>query len=49
MIAVINVHPPMVLFGLFIVYSLSGYAVYGYKKSKGKPVSVISTSTDRAR
>ena len=45
-IAVINIHPPMVLFTLFVVYGFSGYAVYAYKKTKGKPVSVISTSTD---
>ncbi|MFO1220262.1 MAG: CDP-diacylglycerol--serine O-phosphatidyltransferase [Burkholderiaceae bacterium] len=45
-IAVINIHPPLVLFGLFVIYGLSGYAVYGYRRSKGKPVSVIATSTD---
>lgn len=45
-IAIINLHPPGVLFALFAVYGLSGYAVYGYKKVKGKPVSVIATSTE---
>ncbi len=45
-IAVINIHPPTVLFGLFIFYGLSGYAVYGWRKAKGRPTSVISTSTD---
>jgi CDP-diacylglycerol--serine O-phosphatidyltransferase len=45
-IAVINLHPPGVLFGLFLVYGLSGYAVYAYKRAKGKPVSVIATSTE---
>ncbi|BDI05091.1 CDP-diacylglycerol--serine O-phosphatidyltransferase [Sphaerotilus microaerophilus] len=45
-IALINVHPPMVLFALFVVYGLSGYVVYAVKKSKGSPVSVIATSTD---
>jgi CDP-diacylglycerol---serine O-phosphatidyltransferase len=45
-IAVINIHPPIVLFALFCAYGLSGYAVYAYKKAKGKPVSVIATSTD---
>jgi CDP-diacylglycerol---serine O-phosphatidyltransferase len=44
--AVITIHPPLVLFGLFFVYGISGYAVYVYKKTKGKPVSVIATSTD---
>ena len=45
-IAVITIHPPVVLFALFVVYGFSGYAVYVYKKSKGRPVSVIATSTD---
>ncbi|MEW6704536.1 MAG: phosphatidylcholine/phosphatidylserine synthase [Pseudomonadota bacterium] len=45
-IAVINIHPPLVLFALFAVYGLSGYAVYVYKRMKGKPVSVIATSTE---
>lgn len=45
-IAVINIHPPTVLFGLFVIYGLSGYAVYVWKRVKGKPVSVIATSTD---
>jgi len=45
-IAVINIDPPRVLFGLFCAYGLSGYVVYGYKRMKGKPVSVIATSTD---
>jgi len=44
--AVITIHPPIVLFSLFLVYGLSGYAVYVYKRVKGKPVSVIATSTD---
>ena len=45
-IAVINIHPPTVLFGLFVVYGLSGYAMYFWRKAKGRPTSVISTSTD---
>jgi len=45
-IAVINIHPPIVLVALFMLYGLSGYAVYVWKKLKGKPVSVIATSTD---
>lgn len=46
MIAIINLHPPLVLFGIFCIYGLSGYVVYGWRKLKGKPVSVIATSTD---
>lgn len=45
-IAIINIDPPTVLFGLFVIYGLSGYAVYLWRKAKGKPTSVISTSTD---
>lgn len=45
-IAVINIHPPTVLFSLFVLYALSGYGVYGWRKAKGRPTSVISVSTD---
>jgi len=45
-IAVISFHPPSVLFGLFVIYGLSGYGVYVWRRVKGRPVSVIATSTD---
>ena len=45
-IAIINLHPPIVLFGIFVVYGFSGYAVYAVKRSRGRPVSMIATSTD---
>ncbi|MEJ8809481.1 CDP-diacylglycerol--serine O-phosphatidyltransferase [Variovorax ureilyticus] len=45
-IAIINIHPPTVLFGVFVAYGLSGYVVYGWRKAKGQHVSVISISTD---
>ncbi|MFY8119208.1 MAG: CDP-diacylglycerol--serine O-phosphatidyltransferase [Roseateles sp.] len=45
-IAMISLYPERAIFGLFCVYGLSGYAVYLYKKAKGRPVSVIATSTD---
>jgi CDP-diacylglycerol--serine O-phosphatidyltransferase len=45
-IAVINIHPPTVLFSLFVIYGLSGYVVYGWRRAKGLQASVISTSTD---
>ena len=48
-IAVINLHPPMVLFGAFCLYGLSGYVVYGWRKTKGQPVSVIAHLHRRAR
>jgi CDP-diacylglycerol---serine O-phosphatidyltransferase len=31
---------------LFVIYGLSGYGVYAWKRVKGRPVSVISTSMD---
>jgi len=45
-IGVVNLHPPMVLFGLFVAYGFSGYAVYAYRRAKGLQTSVISTSKD---
>lgn len=45
-IAVINIHPPMVLFAIFVCYGVSGYVVYAYRRAKGSRVSVIATSTD---
>ncbi len=44
--AVIAYDAPKVLFAVFMVYGLSGYAVYVWKKRKGKPVSVFATSTE---
>jgi CDP-diacylglycerol---serine O-phosphatidyltransferase len=45
-IAVINIHPPMVLFAVFVCYGVSGYVVYAYRRAKGSRVSMIATSTD---
>jgi CDP-diacylglycerol--serine O-phosphatidyltransferase len=45
-IAVINIDPPTVIFGLFVVYGLSGYVLYIWRRAKGVQTSVISTSTD---
>jgi CDP-diacylglycerol---serine O-phosphatidyltransferase len=45
-IAVINIDPPTVLFGIFVAYGLSGYVIYGYRKAKGLQTSVIATSKD---
>jgi CDP-diacylglycerol--serine O-phosphatidyltransferase len=45
-IAAVNIHPPMVLFGLFVIYGLSGYVLYGWRRFKGEQTSVISTSTE---
>jgi len=45
-IAVVNIHPPIVLFALFVIYGLSGYGMYIWRRFKGEPTSVISTSTE---
>ena len=45
-IAVINIDPPTVMFGLFVVYGLSGYALYAWRKAKGQPASLVSMSTE---
>jgi len=45
-IAVINIDPPIVMFAIFVVYGLSGYFIYFWRKAKGIPTSVISTSTE---
>ena len=45
-IAVINIDPPIVMLGLFVIYGFSGYGVYAWRKAKGQRTSVISTSTD---
>ena len=45
-IALVALDPPKVLFVIFCVYGLSGYAVYGWRRMKGKRTSVIAISTD---
>jgi CDP-diacylglycerol--serine O-phosphatidyltransferase len=45
-IAIINIDPPTVMFGVFVAYGMSGYVVYAIRKFKGIHTSVISTSTD---
>ena len=44
--AVISIEPATMLFGLFVGYALSGYVVYAWRRAKGEPVSIVSTSTD---
>jgi CDP-diacylglycerol--serine O-phosphatidyltransferase len=45
-IALVALDPARVLFALFCAYGLSGYVLYAYRKAKGRPASVIATSTD---
>ena len=44
--AVLAYHPPLVFFSLFLIYGASGFFMYAYRRLKGRPVSVIATSTD---
>ena len=39
-------NPPVVMFGMFVAYGLSGYVVYARRRARGQQTSVISTSTD---
>ena len=45
-IALVALDPPRVLFGIFCLYGLSGYAVYAWRKYKGRHASVVALSTD---
>ena len=42
----ISSDPPKVLFGMFVLYGVSGYAIYFWRLSKGKPVNIIETKTE---
>lgn len=44
--AVVTIDPPTVMFGIFVIYGLSGYVVYGRRRVRGQQTSLISTSTD---
>jgi CDP-diacylglycerol--serine O-phosphatidyltransferase len=44
--ALVSIDPPKVLFPIFILYGLSGYAVFFWRMAKGKPVSIIQTDDE---
>ncbi|CAH0313558.1 Phosphatidylcholine synthase [Massilia sp. Bi118] len=44
--ALLAIDPPKVLWPLFVVYGLSGYAVYLWRLAKGKPVSIVQTEEE---
>ena len=46
LLAVISIEPAPMLFVLFFGYALSGYVIYAWRRAKGEPVSIVSTSTD---
>ena len=45
-LALLAIDPPKVLWPLFVLYGLSGYAVYLWRLAKGKPVSIIQTDEE---
>lgn len=38
--------PPKVLFGIFVLYWLSGYAIFLWRWRKGRPVSILQTEVE---
>lgn len=46
LLALISVEPATMLFMLFVGYALSGYAIYAWRRFRGIPVSIVSTSKD---
>lgn len=44
--ALVSIDPPKVLFPIFVVYGLSGYAVFFWRLAKGRPVSIIQTDSE---
>ncbi len=45
MFVLVSIDPPKVLFSLFVLYGISGYAVFFWRMAKGKPVSIIQTDS----
>ncbi|ATQ76129.1 CDP-diacylglycerol--serine O-phosphatidyltransferase [Massilia violaceinigra] len=45
-LALVSIDPPKVLMPLFVIYGLSGYAVYAWRLAKGKPVSIVQTADE---
>jgi CDP-diacylglycerol--serine O-phosphatidyltransferase len=43
-IVLIALDTPKVLFGLFVLYGLSGYVIFFWRMFKGRPVSIVQTS-----
>lgn len=44
--ALVAIDPPKVLWPIFVIYGLSGYAVFAWRAAKGKPVSIIPLDDD---
>ena len=45
-LALVSIDPPKVLMPIFVLYGLSGYAVYLWRLAKGKPVSIVQTDDE---
>jgi len=43
-IVLVSSDPPKVLFGMFVLYGLSGYVIFFWRLAKGKPVSIVQTT-----
>lgn len=46
LMAVVSVEPATMLFLIFVGYSISGYVIYAWRRSKGEHVSIVATSKD---
>jgi CDP-diacylglycerol--serine O-phosphatidyltransferase len=44
--ALVAIDPPKVLWPIFLLYGLSGYAVFLWRRAKGRPVSIIPTDEE---
>ena len=44
----VSYDPPKALFGLFVVYGLSGYVVLLWRWRKGRPISLVQTKQDHS-
>lgn len=45
-LALLAIDPPKVLWPIFVVYGLSGYVIFFWRRAKGKPVSMIPTDDE---
>ncbi len=46
LIGFVSIEPATMLFLVFVIYSISGYVIYVWRRSRGEQVSIVSTSKD---
>lgn len=46
LIGIVSIEPATMLFLIFVGYSISGYIIYVWRRSKGHHVSIVATSKD---